>query len=382
MRWSKSTLQSAKMRNNHSKETIINIVAKFLRVLFPHKPLPVAPTSILVLKPCCLGDVLLATPAIAALKWRFPNAEIDVAVGRWSRAVLVNNPHIRSLIDCETVGQGRYTLGDVWRLARKLRAQNYDMAVTLDRSPLVGAIPWLASIPHRLGLDSFGRGFAHTVRVPVPRQPAHEAQIYLDCALFGIENSPNFWTNFQPHSTEKFADMSEKFAILHPAGGVNPGMQMTDKRWPPARFAALADRFAQAGFVVMFSGTQSDVPLCETIVSQMSNQALARIMAGKSSLGEFGTLCQRAAIFVGGDTGAMHIAVASGCKTVAIFGPSDPRRYAPFAPKTQCAVVWRARELPVGGVGQGMVDDFSWDDGASVDEVWSACQKLLKSNEE
>jgi len=113
----------------------------------------------------------------------------------------------------------------------------------------------------------------------------------------------------------------------------------------------------------------------------MANRESVRVVAGELSLGEFGALCQRANLFVGGDTGAMHIAVAVGCKTVAIFGPSDPRRYAPFAPKTQCAVVWRARDLPVGGVGQGAVDDFSWDDGASVDDVWSACEKLLKLDE-
>ena len=347
------------------------------RALVAARPLPPEAAQIVVLKPCCLGDVVLATPTLAALRRRYPQAAIDVAVGSWSRAALENNPHIRQLIDCGPVGQGRYSPADVGRLARRLRQRRYDLAVTLDRSAVVGLVPWLAGIPHRLGLDSFGRGFAHTVRVPVPRAPRHEALIYLDCVAPGAQPA-DFPLQFFPAPADHDAlpPLPRPFVILHPAGGVNPGMRMLNKRWPPERFAALADRFRRRGFHVLLTGVAADRPLCRRIAGQVAGSP-PQILAGELTLGQFGALCQRAALFVGGDTGAMHVAVAAGCKTVAIFGPTDPRRYGPFAPPHRAAVVWRPIPLPEGGVGQGAATAFRWEEGAGVEEVWAACCALL-----
>ncbi len=74
----------------------------------------------------------------------------------------------------------------------------------------------------------------------------------------------------------------------------------------------------------------------------------------------------------------MHIAAAVGCKTIAIFGPSDPKRYGPFAPPERAIALWRPFSLPTGGVGQGEVFDFSWEEGVSVEDVWEACERFLE----
>lgn len=366
------------------KTLLITLISHLLGVLFPQRPLPSNPRRIIVIKPCCLGDVVLATAAIAALKCRYPQAQIDVAVGRWSQAVLENNPHIRLLVDSGQVGQGRYGLA-AWRsLAQTLRQNHYDLAVTLARSPIVGLVPWLAGIKHRIGLDSHGRGFAHTVRVPVPEEPRHEALIYLDCiAVTGVatvnQKGSIFWTEFYPAESDQTTLpplTKTPFVIIHPAGGVNPGMRMLDKRWPSERMAALADQFSLQGFHIVLTGAGGDLPVCREVAGRMT-YAEPQILAGCITLGQFGALCQKAALFMGGDTGAMHVAVATGCKTVAIFGPSDPNRYAPFAPPTQARFLWREVQLPGGGVGQGRVIDFSWERGVTVDEVWAVCQQLL-----
>jgi lipopolysaccharide heptosyltransferase II len=366
-----------------------NLVTRFshlLRPLFRQRPPPRNPQRVILIKPCCLGDVVQATATVAALKHRYPQARLDFAVGGWSRPVLDNNPHITHLIDTGRVGQGRYTVVDLFTLARQLRRQRYDLAVTLARSPVVGLVPWLAGIPHRIGLDSFGRGFAHTIRVPVSEAPKHEAEIYLACAMAaGLKEADHqFWTEFYPAQTDQDALHllnGNPFVVIHPAGGVNPGMQMLDKRWPPERFAALADRLAGCGFHIVLTGLADDAPLCRQVVGHMANKT-AQVLAGQLTLGQFGALCRQAALFVGGDTGAMHIAVACGCKTVAIFGPSDPRRYGPFAPAGKARTLWRAVSIPEGGVGQGQVQDFNWAQGVTVDEAWDACQDLLVGREE
>ncbi len=361
------------------KRGLITGLGYGLRRLVKQRPPVSGPGRIVVLKPCCLGDVILATPTIAALARRFPQADIDVVVGSWSRAVLENNPHVRQVIDAGPVGQGGYGPRAVWRLARQLKGNRYELAVTLDRSPLVGLVPRLAGIPCRVGLDSMGRGFAHTLRAPVPLQPCHEAEIYLSCAVaLGVADAASFRAEFFPAPADRAAlpSFEAPLVILHPGGGVNPGMRMLNKRWPPARFAALADRFAGRGLAVALGGAAGDALLCEQIAAQTTKTRPA-ILAGQLSLGQFGALCQRAALFVGGDTGAMHLAVAVGCKTVAIFGPTDPRRYGPFAPPEQARVVWQPVSVPAGGVGQGPTPRFSWQNTALVEEVWQVCQALL-----
>ncbi len=360
------------------KNRVIMMSSKILGRFFPKRDAPVDPKSIIVLKPCCLGDVVLATPTIAALQARYPQAKIDVAVGRWSRAALENNPHIRHLLDTGRVGQGRYGWADMWRLAKRLRQGCYDLAVTLDRSPVVGLTPWLAGIRHRVGLDSAERGFAHTLRVPVPTEVMHEAAIYLRCVAALGGESDRFWTAFYPTEADKhnLPPVALPFVIIHPAGGVNPGMKMLDKRWPVERLAALGDQFTQRGLAVVLTGVGGDSALCREVAAQMT-ELPPKILAGELTLGQFGALCQRATLFVGADTGAMHIAAAAGCKTVAIFGPSDPQRYGPFAPPEQATVLWHPVLLPDGGVGQGKVFDFSWEQGVSVKEAWKACKQFL-----
>ena len=78
-----------------------------------------------MLKPCCLGDVLMTTPVLAGLRRAYPHARITYAVGAWSRKALEGNPNVDELIDCGAVGSGRYRLADFVALARALRRQQF-----------------------------------------------------------------------------------------------------------------------------------------------------------------------------------------------------------------------------------------------------------------
>src|SRR5512144_2468018 len=96
------------------RDTLVTVAARVLSAVFPRGAAPPASCErILVLKPCCLGDVVLATPVLGALRQAFPQAHIDVAVGSWSRAVVAHNPHVHAVLDTGAVGQGRYDWGDV-----------------------------------------------------------------------------------------------------------------------------------------------------------------------------------------------------------------------------------------------------------------------------
>ncbi len=344
------------------------------------------PERLLILKPCCVGDVLMATPVAAALHRAFPGVRIDWAVGPWSRAMVATNPRIGKIINTGKVEAGRYSVAAVRQLVKRIQAEEYDTCLVLDRSPVLALIPCLARIPQRIGLDSGGRGFCHHIRVPL-RGVRHEAKVYLDLVKAMGVGSQRVRTEFYPTERDREEasallmerlgwDGGEPLFVFHPAGGRNPGMKMLSKRWPPERFSLLANRLLKefGGKAVLIGGPQDRV-LLEAVKGMMAFDAL--LLAGELEWGVWGALLERAALCVGNDTGATHLAVAVGCKTVFIFGPSDPRRYGPYARPGQAAALWHPIVGMTSGVGRGVPPDWSWEEGVTADEAWHAARELL-----
>jgi ADP-heptose:LPS heptosyltransferase len=273
------------------------------------------------------------------------------------------------------------------RLVNTLRQGNYDLAVVPDRSPLMGIAVLLAGIPRRAGLDSAGRGFTYTVKAPIdPAVIRHEAEIYLDIARVLSLSTDDCWAKVPPTQSaldtvkvilkDAGAD-GRPLLIIHPGGGVNAGMTMTQKRWPADRFATLAVRIADSfGTQIAVIGSVSDNEVTSLVLSRLQHPALN--LTNRLTLPQTGALASLAALYVGNDNGVAHLAAASGGKVLMIFGPSDPHRYAPFVPSSQARVAWRPVSLPTQGVSAGVPDRFDWErDGVNVDEVWTEAQKFL-----
>ena len=340
-----------------------------------------SPQAILILKPCCVGDVLLSTPLVATIRRAYPQARLDYAVGSWSRPLLKTNPHLDGLLDCGPVGSGRYGWSDYWALVQRLRAGEYEACFVLERSPLISLLPYLAGIPYRVGLDSGGRGFSLTVRVPV-RGIKHEAELYLDTArAIGIEvERPVVEFYPRPEDQERAQALLAKahpLVAIHPAGGRNPGMYLPAKRWPPERFAAIADRVIEnlGGSVVLIGGP-GDEGVAAAVIERMTNEPLD--LTGRLTWGETGAVLEKCDLCLGNDTGAIHLAVAVGTPVVAIFGPSDPRMYGPYDKRS--VALWKGSEsLPP--LIQVKPEDASIE-AVTVEEVWEAVGRVLTNTED
>jgi ADP-heptose:LPS heptosyltransferase len=342
---------------------------------------------IVLVKPCCIGDVILATPLLAALRRGYPDAAIDWAAGSMVVDALRGHPALSRVLDCGPLANPASRPGSLLRLVRQLRAGHYDLAVVPDRSPLIGLAVWLAGIPRRAGLDSAGRGFSYTVRAPVdPDVIRHEAEIYLDIARALGLDTKDCWADVPPtpaaleaaRDALKQARAADKpLIVVHPGGGVNAGMTLIEKRWPATCFAALADRIADAiGGQIAVIGLESDRPAVTAFMQAIAQPVLDLTL--RLSLAATGALASLAALYIGNDNGVAHLAAASGGKVLMIFGPSDPRRYAPFVPPDRARVVWRPIPLPERGVRAGAPANFDWQkDGASVDDAWGEAQGLL-----
>lgn len=334
-----------------------------------------SPARLLIIQPCCIGDVVMATAALGALRRAYPQARIAWLIGAWSRPALEGHPWIDALIDC-----GPGALPGILTAARLIRAERPDLLVSFVRSPRMSAAALLSGVRMRAGLDSGGRGFGYTLRAridPAARRP--EAEIYLDVVrALGIDPSgartfvPVAETDAVAVAARLSADgLTGDYLVVHAGGGRNPGMIMDAKRYPPDRLAELAARLArrlQAAVVVI--GAADDAAAVAGLRAAIrAADVPALAYAGEFSFGQIGALASGARLYLGSDTGLTHYAAAAGARTVALFGPSDPIRYAPYS--DHALALWKpTARIGSSGVSDGPIADWDWDrDGIGVDEA-------------
>ncbi|MAG35989.1 MAG: lipopolysaccharide heptosyltransferase II [Dehalococcoidia bacterium] len=300
---------------------------------------PAAVRSIVVIKPCCLGDLLLATPSLAALRQAYPHAYISLAVSSWARPAVENSPHVDALIDCEGFAGQRWLRWSAYRrFVTTLRAGSYDLAIVLDRSLFASLAAWRAGIPLRVGIDSGGRGFSLTGRVPW-NQERHETDLYLDVMhAASVPVSVAGQPFYRPAAIHQmFADrVFEEWqlndrgpvVVIHPGGGSNPGMKLEAKRWPATRYAALADRLVDTvGAQVVVVGHASDAPVARQMRMAMRHEGPD--LVGQTSFGQLAAVIERGDLYIGNDAGTTHLASAVDTPVVALFGPTNPTVYGP-----------------------------------------------------
>ncbi|MHB0877095.1 MAG: glycosyltransferase family 9 protein, partial [Anaerolineae bacterium] len=308
-------------------ESAAGVGLRLTRAIFPRRmPHPADWRSVLIVRPCCIGDVLQSTALVAALRRALPNVRLGYAVGAWSRPVLEHNPNLDALVDTGTVvGGGSRDPRAYLRLVRAMRAGHWDACFILERSPLFALAAWAAGIHDRIGLDSGGRGAALTIPVAV-RPRRHEAQTYLDLARALGLDVDGVHTELCPSAADEaeadraLEGLTGPFVALAPAGGVNPGTSLVSKRWPPARFADLAGRLARAGLRPLLLGGPGDRALAASVQDGAADAAVS--LAGRLTLTGCGAVLRRCAVFVGNDSGLMHIAAAVGTPVVGLFGPT------------------------------------------------------------
>lgn len=276
------------------------------------------PSRIGVVKPCCIGDCVMALPTLDSIAAAFPEAELLLFVGNHSRPILESRGdrwQIRTIPD-------RIAPTAAARLALDTRAARVDLIVLLERSRLLHA-----------ALDMLASASVAPVAVVQP-ETRHESVAYLD-VLRGLAIEPSVTRPMlspSPAEEEAARQLLARWArpvILHPGGAENPGATMPDKRWPADRYAELARWLDAEGYDVIFTGGRGDRDLVERIIAD------ARLPADRSQAGEVdlrmaAALAARAQVVVAGDTGMSHIAAAAAAPVVAIFGPTNPRRYQPL----------------------------------------------------
>lgn len=288
---------------------------------------------ILIVKLGAIGDIVHALPALAAVRAALPNAEIAWAVERRAAEILRGNRLLDDLIELDTraLRAGRFVrdrLPEARRQWRVLREREFDVALDLQGLLKSATIAKLSAAPRRCGFSRrylrepasrflLTETFDVAPRMHIIRknltlaEQALQISVPTDDYAFPIETD-------ETHRLEAekiAAQASGNFAILNPAGG------WTTKLWEAERFGALADRlWAENGLISVITTAPHERELAEKAARGSKS---GKIFAAQPSLKGFYELAKRAAVYVGGDTGPTHLAVAAGAPVVGLFGPTE-----------------------------------------------------------
>lgn len=277
-----------------------------------------------------LGDAVMSLPAVRALRTRFPKAQITV-LARPSVAPLYEGERSIDRVIPLAGAAGARDWASKWQMGRRLRREDFDLAVLLPNSFESAALVRLSGARRRVGYARDGRSALLTdaVAVPLPGEiPRHECYYYLELLRWAglMEAGP------MPVVTEILLDGLEAArargkALLAGRGvkgavlGVSPGAAYGGaKRWLPERFAAAARELAaREGAAVAIFGAAGEHGLCGEVAAACGGHNFA----GATTLREFIDMCAACRLCLANDSGAMHIAAAVGVPCVTVFGPTD-----------------------------------------------------------
>jgi heptosyltransferase-2 len=277
-----------------------------------------------------VGDAILCVPALRAVRGRWPEAEIAILSKRWVSAVYEGQGLADRLL----------VLEDSADLAAGLGAEKFDAAILFQNAFHAAWLAWRAGIPERIGYARDGRSALLTRAIAVPRDgeiPAHEAYYYAELVRRAgwIDALPKI-EEIRLCVAESARGVAEKGLI---AAGAREGVLRiafapgaaygSAKCWPAERFAELADRLiVRFDADVILFGAPSERDIAERISSGMRCRAVN--LAGQTSIAELSAYFSACDLFIGNDSGAMHVAAGAGVPVVAIFGSTDPDGTAPL----------------------------------------------------
>jgi lipopolysaccharide heptosyltransferase II len=354
------------------------------------------PIRILLVRLRLIGDVVFTTPVIRALRRQYPAATITYVVEAEAAPVVARNPHLTEVIAIARA-RGFERLREDWRIGRRLRAARFDLVVDLHGGPRSAWLAWATRAPVRVGYDVAGRAWMYSRVVHRPRRllPRHSVLSQWDLL-------PAVDAAFPP-TPDRSADRVEmpvdpaaaarvagqlahadipttgRLIVIHVSAG-NPF-----RRWPEAAFAELASGLVgeAADRWVLLTGGPSDRAATTRVLGAArarAGGAAARLLDAEDwSLADLRAVCDRAALYIGGDSGPLHIASTSDVPIVGLYGPTLPERSAPWRPDSIRTASVDVGALPCRPCDQRVCapGDFRCLRGLGAGAVRTAAERLL-----
>jgi len=285
----------------------------------------IQPKRLLIIQLRRIGDVLLSTPVVRAIRLRYPRIHLAFLTESESRSLLENNPMLDELMVWES---GQYSNpAHIIRILRGLREKRFDTVIDLQGSPRTASAALWSGAKNRVGFDYRGRKLFYNIKVkrdPLPKYgSAFKLDILKPLGLISDDFKPEIYLTAEAiawgkrfFSRYQLADSDFKVAL-------SPASRRPYKRWPLENFSKLASWLAShfGAKVILLWG-----PGERSIADKVAENAGANVLVSDQtqSLQEVAALIQSCNLFIGNDNGLKHITTAVGTPTFTIYGPSDP----------------------------------------------------------
>ena len=289
-----------------------------------------------------LGDILMTTPTLRALKSRFPDARIDYLVGRGFREVLDGHPSVARVTEFDKRG-GDMLPHRLVRFLLALRREKYDLIINLQPS---FKTKWMTHLAHPRHCLTFHKDQLIQAATSRRRHAIDDFRRVLD-PLLGSREETHEMDFVVPRAAQERidallnecdVDREDRLVIVHPSANHRVN------RWPLDHFASLCMSIGKKSRCrIALTGSRRDCGLVKALKKSLGASDNAIDLCGRLSIKEFGALLMRADAFVTGDTGPMHMASALNTPTISLFGAADPDR---TGPRSRRADVLRVNTLP------------------------------------
>ncbi len=333
------------------------------------RPKPVATPRILLIRPDHVGDLVMATPVLQALKDQLPDAHLTMMVGPWSSEVVARHPAIDLLTTCPFPGFQRAPQGALtpylllFSTARKLRRDNYDLAINLRPDFWWGAaLLYLTGIPRRVGyaLAPATPFLTHTLPFT---EHEHSTVYNLRLTSAGLQ-ALGYPPLAQPYTPARYPqqvipDADEQAWVrerLQNAGilaetplvVIHPGTGGAVKLWRSEGWSHIADELGTTTILprsarIVLSGSTYELSLLETIAQHMHTPPL---LLSDMTIGQLAALLKRAQLVLGVDSGPLHLATAQGTPTLRLYGPTDTHIFGPWGDPLRNRVIASTHRCP------------------------------------
>lgn len=341
---------------------------------------PDQPSRILVIRTDRIGDTILSTPALSALRECYPTSHIAMLVTPYTEQIIAGHPALDGTLVDDPTGLHRGFKGFL-RLAKVLRQERFDTAIVLHPTMRLALLCRFCGIPTRVGTGYRAYSFLFNRRVYEHRKGVrrHEVtcNLSLVSALTGVINNFEPILNIPDEAHRAIAARfgvwgfgpNEQVVTLHPGSGGSA------RSWPAASFARLGQKLMDNGIRVVLTGGPGEQTLVERIAETMTPPPI--VMVGELTIKEFGALLVKSRLCVTNSTGPLHMAAAVKTPTVALFCPITPCSPTRWGPYGDGHVVLQPDVPACPKCIETACPYFDCMERISVDSVFQAAQEIL-----
>lgn len=344
--------------------------------------------KILVMRYRFIGDTVLTTPFLRNLRYKYPNAQIDMLVSSGSGEILEDCPYINNLIFFDTTKKFKYENGEkksFWYYVKLLRKEKYDKIYVLKRSLSSAVLAFLSGAKERIGFDTEGRGFLLTKKVPYDKQK-HETECFLDVLRAdGIMVYDNYPEGFYDEKAKTKVDK-----VFSDAGLDNSGLKKviihatasnSNKEWGKENWSKIIEYLSNEKNVqVIFLGAKNDGGVYREILSFLKKELKIKPVnfCGKFSLKESLYAIKLSDLLVGVDSGNLHMASSVKTRVIGLYSPLKVKKWGAYPCKSGANILLTADEItPPKYLSKKEKKEFNYIEKISYEKVKEAVDKIL-----